>query len=47
MLDHDLHIDLQLWAHPGEVASIGAAGMLALVLAGFGAAQTFRSVPSR
>ena len=19
MLDHDLHIDLQLWAHPGEV----------------------------
>jgi hypothetical protein len=26
---------------------IGAAGMLALVLAGFGAAQTLRSVPSR
>src|SRR4051812_44352220 len=25
MLDHDLHIDLQLWAHPGEGASDGRA----------------------
>ena len=23
MLDHDLHIDLQLWAHPRQVARCG------------------------
>src|SRR3954462_825096 len=25
MLDHDLHVDLQLWAHPGQVARQTAA----------------------